>query len=151
MSNLKYPESWPRPDAKQPTLLQSRITEEQKLSLYNRNISTRELASVLGCHETYLSGLFPGKVPLANRKELLATRKTYKLSVAREILLGKYTIAEAAELAFTSYNTMHRCLAKAKEAYPELVEGYAKIVKANRQETAQAARDVRSSYAKSAQ
>ena len=148
MSNIKYPEKWPLPDRKQPTLLQSRITEDQKLALYNRNISTRELASILKCHETYLSGMFPGKVPLANRKELLDTRKAYKLTVAREILLGKYSIREAAELAFTSYNTMHRCVAKAKELHPELVTGYALIVRANRQETAEAARQVRSAYAK---
>lgn len=151
MSTAKYPETWPQPVRTQPNLVQSRITEQQKSDLYNRVISTRDLAETLGVHETYLSGKFPGKVPLANRKVLLDTRKAFKLSIAKDILTGKYSIRQAADLAFTSYNTMHRCLAKAKEVHPELVAGYVQIVKEQRQLTAESARQARSSYAANAQ
>ena len=111
---LPYPSSWPRPDPKRPTSLASRITEEQKLRLYNREVTTRELAAVLNVHENYLSYKFPTKAPIPDTKKLLQARKEYKLEIAKQVLSNRYTIGQAAKIAHTSYNTMARFVAKAK-------------------------------------
>lgn len=111
---LPYPSSWPRPDPKRPSSLASRITEDQKLKLYNREITTRELAALLDVHENYLSYKFPTKVPIPDTKKLLQARKEYKLEVAKLVLQNKLTTRQAAEVAHTSYNTMARFVAKAK-------------------------------------
>lgn len=109
-----YPSSWPRPNSKKPLSVQSRITEQQKEDLYNRRITTRALAKILGIHERYCSALFPHKVQLRDRKVLMEARKAYKLEVANQVIQGKYTTTEAAKIAFVSYNTMQRFVAKAR-------------------------------------
>lgn len=112
---MKYPATWPKPNPRKPEELASRITEQQKQDLYERRITTRDLAKLLGVHENYLSFRFPHKVPLPDVKELQKARKEYKLAVARQVLEGKYTVSEASKVAFVSYNTMSRFVKKAKE------------------------------------
>lgn len=109
-----WPTDWPRPNPKKPMAVQTRITDEQKRDLYNRKITTRDLAKVLGIHERYCSALFPHKVQLRDRKVLMEARKAYKLEIANQVIQGKYTITEAAKVAFVSYNTMQRFVTKAK-------------------------------------
>lgn len=127
-----YPQTWPTKDPKDPTALRSRITEEQKLDLYNRRITTRELASRLNVHENYLSSQFPGKVPLKNPKELIQARKAFRLEIARLVLIGKYNIKQASNVAHCSYNTMFRLVQQAKQIHPELAETFKEIVHHNR-------------------
>lgn len=110
-----YPHFWPPPDPKRPTALASRITEEQKLALYNRRITTRALAKELGVHEQYLSYKFPHKIPILSKTLLVQARKEYKLSIAKRVLANELTVKKAAVLAHVSYNTMTRFVAKARQ------------------------------------
>ena len=121
-----YPSFWPRPDHRKPKSLKTRITEQQKQDLYDRKITTRDLAKILNIHERYLSYTFPGKVEVINKKPLIEARKAYKVEIAKQILEGKYSIVQAARVANVSYNTMQRFLQKAKSLYPTLADGYRK-------------------------
>lgn len=121
-----YPDTWPKANPKRPSTLASRITEQEKIDLYQRKITTRELARRYETNEKYVSALFPGKEPIYNKKPLVEARKAFKLAVAKEVLEGKYTIRQAAKVAYVCYNTMLRCVAKAKIAYPELAEKFNK-------------------------
>ena len=109
-----YPVHWPRPYKHKPTALASRITEQQKLDLYHRRVTTRDLAKILGVHERYMSQVFSGKIPVTDKKPLIEARKLFKLAVAEQIIAGKYTITEASKVANVSYNTMRRFLERAK-------------------------------------
>lgn len=109
-----WPITWPRPNPRKPLSVQSRITDEQKRDLYERKITTRALAKILGIHERYCSALFPHKVALRDRKVLMEARKAYKLEIANLVIQGKHTTTEAAKIAFVSYNTMQRFVAKAR-------------------------------------
>lgn len=111
-----YPDHWPKPDRKQPKLIQSRVTEQQKLDLYNRNLTTRDLAKLLGVHETYLSSLFPGKVPIIDKKPLIEARRAYNTEMAALVLSGRYTAKEAATIAHTTVKTMRRFMKKVELA-----------------------------------
>lgn len=110
----KYPATWPKANKTRPTILASRITEQQKLDLYNRVITTRDLARILNVHERYLSSCFAHKVAITDKKPLIEARKLFKLAVAEQIIAGKYTITEASKVANVSYNTMRRFLERAK-------------------------------------
>jgi len=112
---MKYPATWPKPNPKKPKELASRITEQQKQDLYERRITTRELAKLLEVHENYLSFRFPHKVPLPNVKELQKARKEFKLAIAHQVVEGRYTITEGSKAAFVSYNTMCRLVKKVRE------------------------------------
>lgn len=118
--NLKYPDFWPQPDKLHPEYVQSRITEEQKIALYNRQITTRELATILGVSERHLSTYFTGKCPIPDKKELTKARREYKIELAKEVLQGKYTVKQASKIAYTSYSTMLRRVKEAAKRYPEL-------------------------------
>lgn len=109
---MNYPSHWPKPNPKRTTALASRITEEQKRQLYHREITTRDLAKVLGVHEEYLSYMYPGKVPIIDKKPLIEARKLYKLEMAKLVIEGKHTTMEAAMIAHVSYNTMRRFIKK---------------------------------------
>lgn len=129
---IPYPDNWPQPDPHRPTSLQSRITDQQKLDLYNRKITTRSLAKLLHVHENYLSSQFPGRVPLPDPKKLQTARREFRNEIARLVLTGKYNINEASNVAHCSYNTMFRHVQKAKQLHPELVNEYHNIVQRNR-------------------
>ncbi len=119
MTTPIYPTRWPKKNPKKPGSLVSRITEQQKEDLFNRVITTRELAKTLGVHEKYLSFAFPGKVEIFDKKPLVEARRTYRLAVALDIMAGKLSTKEAAALVHVSYNTMQRYINKAKIKFPE--------------------------------
>ena len=122
----QYPDTWPKPNPKRPKTLASRITEQQKIDLYARRITTRELARLYETNEKYVSALFPGKEPIYDKKPLAEARKAYKLAIAKEVLEGKYTIRQAADIAYVCYNTMLRFVAKAKLLHPDLAAKFNK-------------------------
>ena len=153
MTQLPYPQHWPKPNKLRPNTVASKVTDEVKTLLFQRKLTTRQLAKELNVSEKYLSGLFPGKdqsntkkATLKEKAELIAARKDFRLALAKEILEGKYTITEASQVAFVSYNTMLRTLAKAKTLYPELVPKYELNIHIQRQETVEKARNVRRLY-----
>lgn len=139
-----YPKTWPKPNPYKPKLVQSRVTEAQKQALYRREISTRELARQLGTHEKYLSTLFPGKEMTRSKSDLIKARVHYRITLAKQVLEGKYTIGEASKIAYVSYSTMQRFFAKAKRKYPELLVQYKLTLRQLRQESAQEARGKKS-------
>lgn len=118
-----YPDFWPQPDPRHPEYLRTRITEAQKIALYTREVTTRDLAQTLGVTEKHLSTFFPGKCPIPDKKLLIKARREYKLEVAKEVLRGKYTVNQAAKLAYTSYSTMLRRVKEAYNADPEAYKG----------------------------
>lgn len=103
-----YPAHWPKPNRHKPATLATRITEQQKQDLYNRKVTTRELATILGVHERYLSQHYSGKVPVLDKKPLIEARKAFKLEIAKQILDGKITGRQASKIANVSYRTMVR-------------------------------------------
>lgn len=119
-----YPATWPKPDPKRPDCLASRMTEQDRVDLYERRITTRALAKKYGVHERHVSFMYPGKKPLVDQAKLALIRKEFKLAVAKEVLEGKYTSREASNKAHVSYNTMLRFVAKAKKLHPELAKTY---------------------------
>jgi hypothetical protein len=123
---MTYPTHWPRFNSLKPKSLQSRITEQQKHDLFERRITTRDLAKLLDVHERYLSFKYAGKQEVINKKPLIEARKAYKIEIAKQVLEGKYSIVQAANVANVSYNTMQRFLQKAKLVYPDLANAYRK-------------------------
>jgi transposase-like protein len=140
---MDYPSFWPKANPRKPDSLQSRITEQQKRDLYSRVVTTRELAKTLGVHEKYLSFKFYSKVEVVDKKPLIEARKAYKLEIATQVMQGKYSIQQAADTAYVSYNTMQRCVQKAKELHPELLETYAAAILLQKQLTVKYARESR--------
>lgn len=140
---MDYPKFWPKANPLKPESLQSRISEQQKRDLFNRRITTRALAKALGVHEKYLSYKFYAKSQIVDKKPLIETRKLYKLEVAVQVLEGKYSMQQAADIAFVSYNTMQRCVQKAKKLAPGLIAPYAAIVLLQKQISIKKARDAR--------
>ena len=123
-----YPSFWPKPNPKKPDLLQSRVTEADKLALYNREITTRALAKKLNVHERYLSSVFPHKVPIADKRELCQARKAYRMSIAKEVIDGKHAVKEAAKICNVSTSSMLRYVRKlnaekAAKAQPLVQQG----------------------------
>jgi hypothetical protein len=121
MSQQPYPASWPQPTGINRNLLVNKVTEQQKLDLYNRVITTRDLAKLLEVSEEYISTLFPGKVPAnglrnraTRRREFVKVRKAFRLEQAKLVLAGKLTAAKAAEQSFTSYRTIARLVQHVK-------------------------------------
>lgn len=110
----QYPNTWPKPDKRRPEAVVTRITHQQKLDLYNRNITTRALAKVLNVHPHYLSFKFPHKVKPFDKRPLLEARKAYKLAIATEVVQGKYTPQEGAKIACVSRSTMQRYMDKVR-------------------------------------
>lgn len=113
-----YPQDWPKANPRSPRSVASRITEEQKYALYNRTITTRELAKTLGVHEAYLSSVFPGKVkPVPQQiQEAMhkkrAIRLVFRGLLARRVLKGEISLASATTNANVSERTMRRVLKK---------------------------------------
>lgn len=142
---MQYPSFWPKSDPHKPNSLQSRITENQKQDLFNRRVTTRALAKVLGVHEKYLSYKFYTKVKVVDKRPLTEARKLYKLEIGIQVLKGKYTIQEAANVAYVSYNTMQRFVVKAKAHAPELIAPYVAVVLAQKQLAIKQARNARKS------
>lgn len=103
-----YPEDWPKPDHLRPRTLASRISEEQKVDLYNRRVTTRDLAAKLKVSEKWLSFVFPGKRPLENKQSKLKARNAFREFHARRVIAGEALISTAADAACCSYSTLRR-------------------------------------------
>lgn len=111
---MTYPSHWPRPNPRKTNSLQTRISEQQKHDLFERRITTRDLAKLLDVHEQYLSYMFPGKERIIDKKPLIEARKAYKLEIAKQVIEGRYSVGQAAKVANVSYNTMKRFITRAK-------------------------------------
>lgn len=146
---MTYPNEWPKPNPLRPTSLRTRITEQQKEDLYLRKITTRKLAKQLNVAEKYLSVMYSGKEPIYNKRPLIEARREFRAELAKKILEGQYTTAQAADIACVSMNTMYRALHKAKANYPNLVEQFEKRLTEVRKVTVKKARDVRKPVRKS--
>lgn len=118
---MTYPDTWPKPSSKRPKALASRITEQQKHDLYNRSITTRALATLLGVQEAYVSHLFPGKAPTTSscKKVLTAVRKEFRTAQAVRVLQGQITITQAAHICSIHYRNMARAVQHLKAALKE--------------------------------
>lgn len=120
-----YPTCWPKPIPHKPRALATRISEEQKLKLYNREITTRDLAKLLDVHENYLSTLFPGKVtPISQQIEegmhkKRAIRKVFRTLWARKVIKKEVSVADAANHTAVSKRTMQRIVRKLQSELEE--------------------------------
>lgn len=110
-----YPLFWPKPNGNT-NQLQTRITERQKLDLYNRRVTTRDLAKILDVHERYLSYMFPFKVEVIDKSKLCEARRAFKTHIASLVILKQFTIKEAAKKAYVSESTMQRFVKKVRDA-----------------------------------
>lgn len=108
----QYPDSWPKPDPSKPETLPSRITEDDKVALYNRRITTRALAAQYNVSEKWLSNLFPGKRPLERKTEKRLARAEFRRMHAQRAVKGEVSIQDAAVAACCSYSTMRRIVLK---------------------------------------
>jgi transcriptional regulator with XRE-family HTH domain len=110
LNSKGYPDAWPRANTQRPDSVVSRITDAQKKALYERELTTRELAEKLGVREAYLSSLFPGKRPcfVKAKKMLAAARKEYRQSYAKQVILGSMSLKDAAAASRVPYRTMAR-------------------------------------------
>jgi hypothetical protein len=106
-----YPAEWPQPTDRITSTV-SRITHAQKKALYERTVTTRSLAKLLGVAESHLSYLFPGKVPARKRvKSSLSTvRKEFRIVCAKRVLASEISVTEAASIARISYRSMARAV-----------------------------------------
>lgn len=95
--------------------IRQRMTQQQYDDLYNRRRTVRDLAKELGVNEAYLSSSVPERAPKKNYKLLKATRVLYKLQVAREVIQGRHTVAQGADLAAVSERTMYRLMVKVRK------------------------------------
>ena len=113
---MSYPNSWPKASSRTDALA-SKVTEEQKEALYNRKITTRELAKLLRVNESYLSSLFPTKAqPDSQAKRvLIAIRKEFRQTQAVKVAHKQLTTEQAALICRTSYRTMARAVQLARE------------------------------------
>lgn len=119
-----YPASWPKPRKSRPDSLVSRITDEEKRQLYERELTTRDLAKRYDVRETWVSTLFPGKVEGAStyirqKKVLTKIRKEYRFSQAALVLAGNMSTKEASKVCKISYRSMARAVQILKKAENE--------------------------------
>ena len=147
---MNYPTKWPKPNPLRPNSLKTRITEQQKEDLYLRKITTRDLAKILGVAEKYLSFTFSGKEPIYkyNKRPLVEARREFRAELAKKILEGVYTTAQAADLACVSNNTMYRALHEARRNHPTLAAEFDRRLSEIRKVTVKKARDARKSIRK---
>jgi hypothetical protein len=76
--------------------------------LYNRRVTTRELAKKYGTTEKWMSQTFSGKVRVAKASQRKAARNAFREFHAQQVVAGQVNIYQAAEAAYTSYSTMRR-------------------------------------------
>ena len=110
-----YPADWPKPCKLRPNSLISKITDEEKRKLYNRELTTRALAAQYRVKETWVSTLFPGKVQalsvlIKNKKILTKARKEFRTAQAALVIAGELSTVKAAEVCRVSYRSMARAV-----------------------------------------
>jgi hypothetical protein len=112
LNSKGYPAHWPECNPARPDTVASRITDRQKKDLYERNVTTRELAKLFGVREAYLSHLFPGKGPgfKEAKKRLINTRKEYRCNYASMVIEGKISCKDAAIASRIPYRSMARAV-----------------------------------------
>ena len=122
LNDKGYPANWPQPTpstgvAASKSVVNT-ITDAQKKALYEREISTRELAKLFGVREAWLSTLFPGKRPgfLRSKKILTESRREYRKRYAADVVAGTMTVHQAATASRVPYRTMARIVKALKEA-----------------------------------
>lgn len=115
---MNYPDKWPKPSYSRPRAVASRITEQQKTDLYNRRVSTRDLARILEVNESYLSSLFPTKEkPDAKvKKILIAVRKEFRRAQVDRVLRGEIKTGAAALICRVSYRTMAKSVQQVRKS-----------------------------------
>lgn len=115
---MNYPSHWPRPNPTRPKAVATRVTEQDKVDLHERKITTRDLAKRLGVKEAYLSHLFPGKVetPVRAKRVLLGVRKQFRLQQAQRVLNGELETKAAAIVSRVSYRVMARVVQTLRES-----------------------------------
>ena len=113
-----FPESWPKPDPAKPHTLASRITQQDKLDLYNRAITTRALALKLDVREAYLSHMFPGKAPThaSSRRVLFAARREYRVALAKRVIDEGLSVKQTASTSKVPYRSLARTVKSLKES-----------------------------------
>ena len=113
-----YPAAWPEACSRHPKSVVSRISERQKEDLYNRRITTRQLAQELNVREEYISSLFPGKIATERKGKtlLLQARKEIRKQEALRVLDEQLTITQAATNLRISYRSMARAVQAARAA-----------------------------------
>jgi transposase len=110
-----YPAAWPKPAKGRPASLVSKVTDEEKRQLYNRQLTTRDLAKRYGVREAWASTLFPGKIPtmtasIKNKKALKNTRREFRTGQAALVLEGRLSTREASVICRVSYRSMARAV-----------------------------------------
>jgi len=132
MCAMTYPAHWPRPykytdsthRATRRNSLLSLITEEDKIALYQRRITTRALALKYKVTECYVSKLFPGKAPIEEttrdrvkaKKDLHIVRRQFRATLVVRVLAGELSTAQAADAARISYRSMARAVKEGRLA-----------------------------------
>ena len=119
-----YPASWPKPIPSRPQALVTRISDTDKLALYERKLTTRALAAKYGVTEPWVSTLFPGKVKsltacMQSKKELAAVRKEHRLHLAALVINKTTSVLEASQTCRVSYRTMARAVQELRESLKE--------------------------------
>ncbi len=109
-----YPAHWPKPNPLRPRTLPSRISEDQKVDLYNRRITTRALAQTLNVTERWLSRTFTGKRQAENKAEKRKARQAFREFHANRHIRGEISLLQAADAACTSYSTIRRVVIELK-------------------------------------
>ena len=115
-----YPDHWPKlTEESRKNSLITRVTEQDKEDLFNRVITTRDLAKKLGVREAYLSHVFPGKVEISSKGKplLIAARREFRLSQAKLALKKKLTVKQAANICNLSYRSMARAVQHLKNSH----------------------------------
>jgi hypothetical protein len=109
-----YPDHWPKANPSRPRNLCSIISEQQKLDMYNRTKTTRQIAEELKVHETYVSKLFPTKIEPVRKeiaqalKKKRVMRKEFRELWGKKVIDGQVSFAHAADVASVSERTMRR-------------------------------------------
>lgn len=120
MEPQNYPAHWPRPNPRNPDSLASRISEEDKVALYNRETTGRALSRKYGVTEKWLSSKFHGRKPVVPKNLRLKAIRQFRLFHAKQVIDGLTTTRQAAAAAFTSYSTMRRTVMKLRHTVQEV-------------------------------
>ena len=106
------PTTWPKPNPENHDALVSRVTPDDLSDLYNRRVTTRALAKKYEVSEKWMSFLYPGKRPLADKKVKVKAKSAFREFHAKRVLRREVTTLQAAEAALVSYSTMRRIVLK---------------------------------------
>jgi len=107
-----------------PKTLRERITQQQIDDLWNRRISTNQLAKDLGVSANYLCRRYPGRSPqvpsisesfrrsATAKRQLKQARDQFRVNLLLEAQAGTITMVEAATRAHCTVRTLYRLRSK---------------------------------------